>query len=118
MISDIRKICGFQSSSYVAEAIDIAADELIALATPGQGQLIFSFLSFVFLLIPLSYFENLSLTVFFLSSTVDVVQLDRAKQSTKSSILMILESRVRTQLVYFLNNCTHNLFVLVGIRIL
>ncbi|KAL6221052.1 hypothetical protein ACLB2K_008804 [Fragaria x ananassa] len=43
------------SSDYVAEAIDIAADELIALATPGE---------------------------------------DRAKQSTKSSILMNMESRM------------------------
>ncbi|XP_004287497.1 PREDICTED: mitochondrial-processing peptidase subunit alpha-like [Fragaria vesca subsp. vesca] len=49
------------SSDYVAEAIDIAADELVALATPGE---------------------------------VDVVQLDRAKQSTKSSILMHMESRM------------------------
>ncbi|XP_050364460.1 mitochondrial-processing peptidase subunit alpha-like isoform X1 [Argentina anserina] len=49
------------SSNYVAAAIDIAANELIALATPGE---------------------------------VDVVQLDRAKQSMKSSILMNLESRM------------------------
>lgn len=57
-------IFGIQASTgsdFVAKAIDIAANELIALATPGE---------------------------------VDLVQLDRAKLSTKSSILMNLESRM------------------------
>ncbi|KAI9191069.1 hypothetical protein LWI28_003109 [Acer negundo] len=49
------------SSRNHPKAIDIAAKELITVATPGQ---------------------------------VDQVQLDRAKQSTKSAILMNLESRV------------------------
>lgn len=48
-------------SDFVSKAIDIAAKELIAVATPGE---------------------------------VDEVQLDRAKQSTKSAILMNLESRM------------------------
>ncbi|VVA10438.1 PREDICTED: mitochondrial-processing peptidase [Prunus dulcis] len=48
-------------SDFVTKAIDIAANELIAIATPGE---------------------------------VDQVQLDRAKKSTKSSILMNLESRM------------------------
>ncbi|PKI66091.1 hypothetical protein CRG98_013499 [Punica granatum] len=48
-------------SDFVPQAIDIAARELIAVATPGE---------------------------------VDQVQLDRAKQSTKSAILMNLESRM------------------------
>ncbi|KAK4758876.1 hypothetical protein SAY87_020177 [Trapa incisa] len=48
-------------SDFVPQAIDIAARELIAVATPGE---------------------------------VDQVQLDRAKQSTRSAILMNLESRM------------------------
>ncbi|KAK1551206.1 hypothetical protein Q3G72_031941 [Acer saccharum] len=54
-------IQGTTGSDFVAKAIDIAAKELITVATPGQ---------------------------------VDQVQLDRAKQSTKSAILMNLESRM------------------------
>ncbi|KAJ0031704.1 hypothetical protein Pint_13311 [Pistacia integerrima] len=50
-----------QGSDFVSKAIDVAAKELIAVATPGE---------------------------------VDQVQLDRAKQSTKSAILMNLESRM------------------------
>ncbi|XP_057505562.1 mitochondrial-processing peptidase subunit alpha-like [Actinidia eriantha] len=49
------------SSDFTSKAIDIAAKELIAVATPGE---------------------------------VDQVQLDRAKHSTKSAILMNLESRM------------------------
>ncbi|KAG5030120.1 hypothetical protein JHK87_013634 [Glycine soja] len=48
-------------SDFVSKAIDIAANEILAVATPGQ---------------------------------VDQVQLDRAKQATKSAILMNLESRM------------------------
>ncbi|KDO55877.1 hypothetical protein CISIN_1g0104472mg, partial [Citrus sinensis] len=48
-------------SDFVSKAIDLAARELISVATPGE---------------------------------VDQVQLDRAKQSTKSAILMNLESRM------------------------
>ncbi|XP_072984053.1 mitochondrial-processing peptidase subunit alpha-like [Typha latifolia] len=49
------------SSGFVPKAVDLAARELLSVATPGQ---------------------------------VDQVQLDRAKQSTKSSLLMNLESRM------------------------
>ncbi|XP_071724748.1 mitochondrial-processing peptidase subunit alpha-like [Rutidosis leptorrhynchoides] len=49
------------SSDFVSKAIDLAAKEMIAVATPGQ---------------------------------VSQAQLDRAKQTTKSSILMNLESRM------------------------
>ncbi|KAL5768707.1 hypothetical protein ACOSP7_015252 [Xanthoceras sorbifolium] len=59
--SGIFGIQGTTGSDFVAKAIDIAAKELITVATPGQ---------------------------------VDQVQLDRAKQSTKSAILMNLESRM------------------------
>ncbi|XP_028806491.1 mitochondrial-processing peptidase subunit alpha [Neltuma alba] len=48
-------------SDFASEAIDIAVNELLAVATPGK---------------------------------VDQVQLDRAKQATKSAILMNLESRM------------------------
>ncbi|XP_038890302.1 mitochondrial-processing peptidase subunit alpha-like [Benincasa hispida] len=48
-------------SNFVPKAFDIAASELLAIATPGK---------------------------------VQQVQLDRAKQSTKSAVLMNLESRV------------------------
>ncbi|KAF8388889.1 hypothetical protein HHK36_025570 [Tetracentron sinense] len=48
-------------SEFVSKAVDIAARELLAVATPGQ---------------------------------VDQVQLDRAKESTKSAVLMNLESRM------------------------
>lgn len=48
-------------SDFVSKAIDIAAKELVAVATPGQ---------------------------------VDQVQLDRAKQTTKTAVLMNLESRM------------------------
>ncbi|XP_028794813.1 mitochondrial-processing peptidase subunit alpha [Neltuma alba] len=49
------------SSDFVSQAVDIAAKELIAVASPGQ---------------------------------VSQVQLDRAKKSTKSAVLMNLESRM------------------------
>ncbi|CAN6456841.1 unnamed protein product [Victoria cruziana] len=49
------------SSDFVPKAVDLAARELLAMATPGE---------------------------------VDQVQLDRAKTSTKSAVLMNLESRV------------------------
>ncbi|XP_010244405.1 PREDICTED: mitochondrial-processing peptidase subunit alpha-like [Nelumbo nucifera] len=48
-------------SEFVSEAVDLAARELLSVATPGQ---------------------------------VDQVQLDRAKESTKSAVLMNLESRM------------------------
>ncbi|XP_022997867.1 mitochondrial-processing peptidase subunit alpha-like [Cucurbita maxima] len=48
-------------SNFVAQAVDIAASELISIATPGQ---------------------------------VSQVQLNRAKESTKSAVLMNLESRM------------------------
>ncbi|KAH9762706.1 mitochondrial processing peptidase [Citrus sinensis] len=54
-------IQGTTGSDFVSKAIDLAARELISVATPGE---------------------------------VDQVQLDRAKQSTKSAILMNLESRM------------------------
>ncbi|GAB2292443.1 hypothetical protein Dimus_026683 [Dionaea muscipula] len=54
-------IQGTTSSDFVSKAIDIAARELIAIATPGE---------------------------------VNQVQLERAKASTKSAILMNLESRM------------------------
>ncbi|CAN1219216.1 Mitochondrial-processing peptidase subunit alpha [Linum perenne] len=54
-------IQGTAPSGFAPEAIDIAASELIAVATPGE---------------------------------VDQVQLARAKQATKSAILMNLESRM------------------------
>nr|BAB62405.1 mitochondrial processing peptidase alpha subunit [Morus alba] len=49
------------SSDFAAKAVDVVANELIAISKPGE---------------------------------VDQVQLDRAKKSTKSAILMNLESRV------------------------
>ncbi|XP_020577824.1 mitochondrial-processing peptidase subunit alpha-like isoform X2 [Phalaenopsis equestris] len=49
------------SSDFVSEAVDLAARELLAVATPGQ---------------------------------VSQVELDRAKQATKSAVLMNLESRM------------------------
>ncbi|KAL0905911.1 hypothetical protein M5K25_024360 [Dendrobium thyrsiflorum] len=48
-------------SDFISKAVDIAAKELLAAATPGQ---------------------------------VDQVELDRAKQATKSAVLMNLESRM------------------------
>ncbi|KAI4329194.1 hypothetical protein L6164_021484 [Bauhinia variegata] len=51
------------SSDFVAKAVDIAAKELTAIATPGQ---------------------------------VSEIQLNRAKESTKSAVLMNLESRMIT----------------------
>ncbi|KAF2304015.1 hypothetical protein P3X46_019493 [Hevea brasiliensis] len=63
-IYDRTGIFGIQattSSDFASKAIDVAVNELIAVASPGA---------------------------------VDPVQLDRAKQSTKSAILMNLESRM------------------------
>lgn len=48
-------------SEFVSKAVDIAAEELLAMATPGQ---------------------------------IEQVQLNRAKESTKSAVLMNLESRM------------------------
>lgn len=75
----------------MAKAVDIVANELLAVATPGEG------------LLPHLLFENLiftwepiadSLKYSCILCAVDQVQLDRAKKSTKSAILMNLESRV------------------------
>nr|KYP54276.1 hypothetical protein KK1_000459 [Cajanus cajan] len=54
-------IYAYTSSDFVAKAVDLAANELISLASPGE---------------------------------VTQVQLDRAKESTKSAVLMNLESRM------------------------
>uniref|UniRef100_A0A0A0LEX1 Complex III subunit II n=1 Tax=Cucumis sativus TaxID=3659 RepID=A0A0A0LEX1_CUCSA len=59
--SGLFGIKGTTGSDFVPKAFDIAASELLAIATPGK---------------------------------VQQVQLDRAKQSTKSAVLMNLESRV------------------------
>ena len=77
-----------QGSDFVAHAVDIAASELISIATPGQGLQIFVYISDIFLI---SLF-NISCTLF--TAAVSEVQLNRAKESTKSAVLMNLESRV------------------------
>lgn len=77
----------------MAKAVDLAAEELLALATPGQGSCCICFCSsmchfcFLFLLCP-------DINRKFLFLAVTQVQLNRAKESTKSAVLMNLESRV------------------------
>lgn len=88
----------------MAKAVDIAAKELIAIASPGQG---FIFISLLFLLY-ISEDPNFCQTkLALLAMTVSQVQLDRAKKSTKSAVLMNLESRVRSHFLYliFFLNC-------------
>ncbi|KAK2989587.1 hypothetical protein RJ640_027361, partial [Escallonia rubra] len=70
------------SSDFVSKAVDIAVRELIAVATPGQV-----FLKAVPVLIS-AVAQIIALLA------VDQVQLNRAIQSTKSAILMNLESRM------------------------
>jgi len=69
--------------------VDIAAKELIAIASPGQG-----FASLLFLKYFSKNFHLCKIKLELLAMTVTQVQLDRAKKSTKSAVLMNLESRV------------------------
>lgn len=80
-----------QSPDFSAKAVDLAAGELLEIATPGKGFLLVNHpvstvdwpLSFIFLCPP-----------FFLPPVVTQEELDRAKEATKSAVLMNLESRV------------------------
>jgi len=69
--------------------VDIAAKELLAIASPGQG-----FTSLLFLEHFSKNFHLCEIKLELLAMTVTQVQLDRAKKSTKSAVLMNLESRV------------------------
>ena len=90
-----------QGSDFVAQAVDIAASELISIATPGQGLKIFVFIIFYFLFFIISLFNTpCSLLVV----SVSQVQLNRAKESTKSAVLMNLESRVLSLSFFFLSH--------------
>lgn len=95
IVTSLKSKCFWiQGSKFVSKAIDIMAKELIAVATPGEGCCrTFMLPSIVFssshvILNPASDMLFPSLV------SVDQVQLDRAKQSTKSDILINLESRV------------------------
>ena len=83
-----------QGSNFVAQAVDIAASELISIATPGQGFLEFQFYFCFFYKKKKKkkILSNTSCTLFIVP--VSEVQLNRAKESTKSAVLMNLESRV------------------------
>jgi len=73
----------------VEKALDLAAQELIALESPGQG--------LICLLCLLSPFVNPDICQIkygLPTMAVSQIQLDRAKESTKSAILMNLEFRV------------------------
>ena len=96
-----------QSSDFVTKAVDVAVKELIAVASPGEGLPSFHGLNLFLdlkLMIPSSRFFCLFSTFYlklekrwallFIFDAVDQGQLDRAKQATKSAILMNLESRV------------------------
>jgi len=73
----------------VENAVDLAARELIALASPGQGLICLPcFLS------PFVNPDICQIKYGLPTMAVSQVQLDRAKESTKSAVLMNLESRV------------------------
>lgn len=97
---DLRKFLCVQSSDFAAKAVDVVANELIAISKPGEGLLHPTICSF-FLDNPI-LLGILLLTCLSLFHAVDQVQLDRAKKSTKSAILMNLESRVCKLFFYLL----------------
>lgn len=80
------------------KAVDIAAKELLAIASPGQG---FTCISLLFLQCIGKNIDFCQIKLALLAMTVTQVQLDRAKKSTKSAVLMNLESRVCSALSLF-----------------
>lgn len=82
-----------QGSDFVPTAIDVAVKELIAVATPGQGWPLFVSAIILSLLATFTQWPVTEM-LFMVFFAVGQKQLDRAKQSTKSAILMNLESRV------------------------
>lgn len=89
-----------QGPDFASKAVDIAAGELISIATPGQGLLcMIASLSFCAFLVRFLLFKSSPLSLhfflfFYTCVAVSEVQLKRAKESTKSAVLMNLESRV------------------------
>ncbi|XP_073110781.1 mitochondrial-processing peptidase subunit alpha isoform X4 [Elaeis guineensis] len=77
-------------SDFVSKAVDLAGRELLAVATPGERLLFLCFLLDYFS-IGFRFCEFFDSFLFF---TVDQVQLDHDKESTKSAVLMNLESWV------------------------
>jgi len=73
----------------VEKAVDLAARELIALASQGQGLICLP--CFLF---PFVNSDICQIKCELPPMAVSQVQLDRAKESTKSAVLMNLESRV------------------------
>lgn len=86
----------------MSKAIDIVANELIAVATPGEGFCLNFMLDSVVFSLPHLILDPASDMFFPPFVTVDEVQLDRAKQSTKSAILVNVESRVCNHFIAFL----------------
>ena len=74
----------------MVQAVDIVAHELIAITTPGQGLLPHLNMDSSFIEFNLGPIDKMFTFLY----AVDQLQLDRAKKSTKSAILMNLESRV------------------------
>lgn len=81
-----------QANEFGSELVDIAAKELLSIATPGQG--LFCIFLFFFLYLKDFWFMFLFAKFLFSMSAVTDVQLKRAKESTKAAVLMNLESRV------------------------
>lgn len=90
----------------MSKAIDVAAKELISVANPGESSLPYLFLIqfclMFFFFQTFHIFAYYCYSLSFLLCAVDQIQLDRAKQATKSAILMNLESRVCIVLYDFL----------------
>lgn len=78
-----------QSPDFSSKAVDLAAGELLEIATPGKGFLLFLLPSQIRI-----YFHVGFTFLGLLSFLVSQEQLDRAKEATKSAVLMNLESRV------------------------
>ncbi|AQK87788.1 putative mitochondrial-processing peptidase subunit alpha-2 chloroplastic/mitochondrial [Zea mays] len=87
--SGLFGIYAVTSPDFSSKAVDLAAGELLEIATPGKGFFLASFL-FLFWV---DHYQSQSFVLHVLPPVVTQEQLDRAKEATKSAVLMNLESR-------------------------
>lgn len=83
-----------QSPDFSSKAVDLAAGELLEIATPGKGSSLYLCSIKTFFHIGLDIISHISFVLCLLPLLVSQEQLDRAKEATKAAVLMNLESRV------------------------
>jgi processing peptidase subunit alpha len=83
-----------QSPDFASTAVDLAAGELLEVATPGKGSFFFAISKLLCFKIRLTIISCILFVPGLLPHIVTQEQLDRAKEATKAAVLMNLESRV------------------------